>query len=155
MTDPTVIAAAIVTVIAALVGGTVTVINATAAARDRETARVARAQLQTTANTAIVKTDDLLLKAQEIHTLTNSNLSKVTAALDLALQENSSLKKLMATMLASSQEAARLAASSAAAVTLAQAKQDARSLPTSPDGTIVQIEHNTRETADALKKETP
>jgi len=44
------------------------------------------------------KADTIIEKAAEIHTLTNSNLSKVTAALEVANEKIQGLEKLMASM---------------------------------------------------------
>ncbi|MEP7304222.1 MAG: hypothetical protein ABJA98_01765 [Acidobacteriota bacterium] len=96
----TVIAAAIVTVIAALVGGLVSVINAVSSAGDRRAGRMERAALLATTKNTDQKADTIIEKATEIHTLTNSNLSKVTTALELANERIHGLEKLMAAMLA-------------------------------------------------------
>lgn len=109
--DPTVIAAAIVTVIAALVGGTVTVVNAIAAAQDRKDARSARFILQNTTDGVTHKADTIIEKAIEIHTLTNSNLSKVTESLNIALEKISGLEKLVTSLTAAKQVADALASS--------------------------------------------
>ena len=92
--DPMVIAAAIVTVIAALVTGTVTIISSIAAAKERSFALSSRLVVEATSR----KADVIIEKATEIHTLTNSNLSRVTEALNLALERISGLEKLITAM---------------------------------------------------------
>lgn len=84
MTDPTVLAAAAVTVIVALTTGIVTVVNAIAAARDRRSSRQERAALAETATSTERKADTIIEKAVEIHTQTNGSLSKVQAQLEIA-----------------------------------------------------------------------
>ena len=91
--DPTVIAAAIVTVIAALVAGVVTVMNAMAASSDRKDARRSRDALERTTNATNDKANTLIEKTAEIHTLTNSTLSKVTAALENAMTKIEGLQE--------------------------------------------------------------
>ncbi len=56
------------------------------------------------------KVDTVIEKAVEIHTATNSNLSKVTAALDKALEKISGLEKMVALMNRAKDVADRLAA---------------------------------------------
>jgi len=93
--DPAVIAAAIVTVIVAFSGATVAIINARAAAAERLEAKASRARLEETSHNVERKTDTIIEKAVEIHTLTNSNLSKVTESLNVALTEIEGLKRLV------------------------------------------------------------
>ena len=95
MNDPSVIAAAIVTVIVAFSGAAISIINARAAAAERRDARASRARLEEYAKTTDNKASTIIEKAVEIHTLTNSNLSKVTAALDSALAKIEGLEKLV------------------------------------------------------------
>lgn len=120
--ESTIIAAALVTVIAALVGGVVSVINAVSAAADRRASRVERAALSITTKNTDRKADTIIEKAVEIHTLTNDNLSKVTAALGVANERIQGLEKLMASMLVAQHDAhaARAAATLAEAIALAK-----------------------------------
>lgn len=94
--DPTIIAAAIVTVLAALTGAAVTIINAAAAARDRKDSQHERVVLKETAQATNAKADTIIEKAAEIHTLADGNLSKVTAALGVANEKIIGLEKLVA-----------------------------------------------------------
>lgn len=82
MSDPTIIAASIVTVIAALTTGIVTVVNAVAAARDRRRGRDERAALAETTSSTDRKADTIIEQGAAIHTATNGTLSKVQAKLD-------------------------------------------------------------------------
>lgn len=88
MSDPTIIAAAMVTVIAAIATAIVTVVNAVAAANDRRASREDRrvgseARQTLTATTAATdrKTDTLLDRTTEIHLATNGTLAKAQAQL--------------------------------------------------------------------------
>lgn len=92
---PTITAAAIVTVLIVLIPGIVSIINANAAADERLEAKQSRAKLEELAKVTDKKADTLIEKAVEIHTLTNSNLSKVTESLNVALKEIDGLKKLV------------------------------------------------------------
>lgn len=76
----TIILAAIVPTLAALGAMVVSVVNA----------------IKSNANG--VKADDIIKKAEQIHTLTNSNLSKVTASLEVALARIDGLQKMVAEM---------------------------------------------------------
>lgn len=113
--DPTTIAAAIVTVLTALGVLFVTIINAKAAADDRHDARVSRLKLDATTLSTDAKANTIIEKAIEIHALTNSNLSKVTAALDVALARIEGLEKLVASLNEAKRIADTLAAASPAA----------------------------------------
>jgi len=115
MSDPAVIASAIVTVIVATGGAIVTVVNAIAAARYRQDQRrnetQARADAQrivTTTASIDRKADVITEKATEIHQTTNGNLSKLQAQLDVAREEIRGLKTLMATILAAQDDAHKL-----------------------------------------------
>jgi septal ring factor EnvC (AmiA/AmiB activator) len=106
MESPTLIAAAIVTVIAALGGVIVQVINAASASKDRREAARERLSLAEKTNAIIKtgddtrqKTDTLLNKTTEIHALTNSQLSTVTAALAVANQKIEGLEKLIVSLI--------------------------------------------------------
>lgn len=103
--DPTVFAAALVMIIAAVGAAVVSVVNAVAASRDRTEARDSRIGLARTVDSTERKADQIIERAGEIHTLTNSNLSKMTARLDVALAEITGLRALIA----SQQEAKRVA----------------------------------------------
>lgn len=87
MSDPSVIAAAMVTVIAATSGAIVTVVNAVAAAKDRRAGRESRVSLEQTTHAVDRKADTLITKAEEIHSVTNGNLSKVQTQLEVAVQQ--------------------------------------------------------------------
>lgn len=114
MSDPALFAAAIVTVIAALFGGTVQIINARSTATDRRSAakereiaaEERRVMIQRAGQAVVVaqdtgrKADTLIEKTSEIHTLTNSNLSAVTASLAVALAKMEGMEKLIASMVA-------------------------------------------------------
>lgn len=56
---------------------------------------------------ASVKTDSLIEKTVEIHTLTNSNLSKVTAALDAANVKIEGLQTMVANLLKDKEAASK------------------------------------------------
>lgn len=98
MTDPSVIAAAVVTVIAAVAGGTVTVVNAIAAAQDREDQRTYRAQMTEVTRVGAVATDVLTKKTEEIHQLADGNLTRVTQDLRMATQEIQSLREMVTSL---------------------------------------------------------
>ena len=82
MSDPMIIAGAMVLVIGAFVTGTVTILKAIADNRQKT-------------ETVIEKSDEIIKKADEIHVLTNSNLTKVNNDLTAALTEIKALKRLM------------------------------------------------------------
>lgn len=98
MYEPAIIAAAIVTVLGALVTGTVTVINAVAASRDRSDSKVERKVVKDIVSSTERKADNIVEKTIEIHSMTNSNLTKVTEALSVALEKISGLEKLILSM---------------------------------------------------------
>jgi len=107
----TAIAAAIVTVIAAIGGMTVQIINAVSAARDRREAAAERRGLRE--QTAIVlkngqdtgiKADTIIQKAVAIHSLADGNLSRMSTALDVANERIAGLEKLMAVIHDSNRE---------------------------------------------------
>lgn len=100
MADPSAIAAAMVTVIAAATAAVVTVYNAVAAATDRRAARESRTALAQTAASTDRKADTIISKATEIHSVTNGNLSKLQAQLDLAQDKILALEKLVSTLIA-------------------------------------------------------
>lgn len=112
--DPTVIAAALVTVIAAVVTGTVTVINAIAAMSDRKEARSARQALSQTTLSTEKKADTLIEKAVQIHTVSNGTLGKAMAALDVALAKIAGLEQLVASLTTAKTVADALATAAAA-----------------------------------------
>lgn len=87
MTDPTVIAASMVTVIAATAAAIVTVVNAVAASRDRHDSRLQRAAIVATGASTSAKADTLITKTAEIHAVTNGTFSKVQADLQVALAQ--------------------------------------------------------------------
>jgi hypothetical protein len=60
------------------------------------------------------KTDTVIEKAVEIHTLTNSNLSKVSSALEVANQKISGLEAMVGSLAASKQAADALASAKVA-----------------------------------------
>lgn len=111
MNDPMVIAAAFVLVIAAVGGAVVQIINAKAAAEDRKEAKIMRARLQDSADKTDIKTDAIIKQGVEIHASTNSNLSKVTENLNVALEEINGLKKLVYTLTEAKKTADTLALS--------------------------------------------
>ena len=96
MNDPMIIAAAIVLVIASIGGASVQIINAWAASNERKEAKFSREKLEEITRSTDNKANTIIEKAAEIHTLTNSNLSKVTASLDSALAKIEGLEKLIA-----------------------------------------------------------
>jgi len=104
------------------------------------------------------KTDTIIEKAAEIHTLTNSNLSAVTKALELAQAEIGSLKQLMAQMTAATSEALRVkTAADLHAATMMQpptmAELPPTPLPITGDSKVLDaIENNTAKTADGVSK---
>ena len=145
MNDPTVIAAAIVTVIAALVAGAVSIVNAISAARDRIIAAAERKAMLDKTEAALAtskengkKNDIIIEKAVEIHTLTNSNLSKVTAALEVANTKIEGLQKMMASMQEAKTIADRVAEQAAAKApdqslkTIPVTNQPSEPVPTKP-----------------------
>lgn len=79
-TQVTIILASIVPTLAAFGAMAVSVINA----------------IKSNANG--IKSDEIIKKAEQIHTLTNSNLSKVTAALEVANARIDGLQKLILSM---------------------------------------------------------
>jgi len=98
----TAIGAAVVTVIGALGGVVVQIINAVSAARDRREASAERRALRE--QTAIVlkngqdtgvKADQIIEKAVEIHGLANGHLTKLSTALDVANAKIAGLESLM------------------------------------------------------------
>jgi Na+-transporting NADH:ubiquinone oxidoreductase subunit NqrC len=93
--DPTIIAAAIVTVVASIVTGVVTVVGAIASASERRAATDARQAILAAAVVAGAKTDQLLDKTTEIHTLTNGSNHALQKALDLMTERNAGLERLM------------------------------------------------------------
>lgn len=95
MDDPTIIAGAFVIVIAAIGTTIVQIVNAVAAANDRREARSARLKLEAMAEINAVKTDKIVEQGVAIHTLTNSNLSKVTADLATAVSKIEGLEKVI------------------------------------------------------------
>lgn len=108
MADPSVIAAAMVTVIAATAGAIVTVVNAIAAARDRREGRKAREALAITTSATDEKADAIIQQTGEIHKVTNGNLSKVQAELAVAHEKILGLEKLVASIAAAQASAERL-----------------------------------------------
>lgn len=98
MNDPMIIAAAFVMVIASIGATIVQVINAKAAADDRREAKIAREKLLTMAEMNDEKTNKVIEQGVAIHTLTNSNLSKVTADLATATATIQSLERMIASL---------------------------------------------------------
>ena len=103
--DPTVFAAAIVTVIAALGGIIVQIINAASAARDRREAAMERQQLMDRTTLALhssaengKKADVLIESTAKIHELTNSTNSNLQKALDIASEKISGFERLISQM---------------------------------------------------------
>lgn len=96
--DPVIFAGAVVTVIAALGAAIVTVINAKAAADERAEARMAREVQLRLSRATDGKADAIIEKTVQIHEVTNSNLSKVTAALDVALSRIEGLQAMVRTL---------------------------------------------------------
>ena len=132
--DPTLvaigIAGAIVTVVGALGGMVVQIINASSASRDRREAALERRILLEKTNAAAkvsdetaAKADTLLQKTVEIHTLTNGTNSELTSALKVANQKIEGLRELMAGFIRSKDEA------DAARVTTARDVADALATP--------------------------
>lgn len=111
MNDPMVIAAAIVLVIASVGGAVVQIINAKAAAEDRREAKNSRAMLKETTDKTDEKANKIFAQGEAIHASTNSNLSKVTENLNVALNEINGLKKLVSTLTEAKKTADTLALS--------------------------------------------
>lgn len=140
--DPTLIAAAVVTVIAALGGMIVQIINARSAATDRretakreESAAVERralfAQSQHTtekADVLVEKADALVTSTAKIEELTNSTNSNLQKALELMTEKNAGLEKLMRHM-----EAEKQTTAANRAVTDAQASAALHAAPPATD----------------------
>jgi hypothetical protein len=102
MTDPAIYAAATVTVIAAIAGGVVSIINAFAAAQDRRDSREERRQLLEKATLTAKSQEDTSRKADAIieqgvaiHTLTNDANSKLQSAVALLTEKNTSLQRVI------------------------------------------------------------
>jgi hypothetical protein len=102
MTDPAIYAAATVTVIAAITGGIVSIINAFAASQDRRDSREERKQLLEKATVSARSQEDTSRKADTIieqgvaiHTLTNDANSKLQNAVALLTEKNVSLQKII------------------------------------------------------------
>lgn len=142
--DPTIIAAAFVTVIAAVVTGAVTVINAIAAAKERYTAAAERKEMLEKTAQAIsashangVKADDLLVKTEQIHSLTNSTNSNLQKALEVATERISGMEKVIAEFMFDKREMARIIAIATAS---AATKRDSRATdangPGGPGGPV-------------------
>ena len=101
--DPTIVAASIVTVIAAIAAAAVTIINAVAASKDRQDSAVERRALYEKAIIAAKvqddtskKADTLIEKATEIHAITNSANANLQRALDVMTEKYSGLLAIMA-----------------------------------------------------------
>lgn len=139
--DPTLLAAAVVTIIAALGGVTVQIINARSAAVERR-ATAERELLAATERKALFeqaqhatkladdnnkKADALIKSTTEIHTLTNSTNSNLQKALELMTEKNVGLEKLMRQM-----ESEKQTTAANRAVTDAQASAALHAAP-SPD----------------------
>jgi hypothetical protein len=150
MNDPAVIAAAVVTVIAALAAAVVTVTNAMAAAADRRDARASRAVLATTTHATEKKADIIIEKAVEIHALTNSHLSTVTAALNVALAEIKGLQSLVSSLLDAKRIADTLATAAAAATPPARAPDQRRR---EDEQTLHRVDVTTQKTLQAVTHE--
>jgi len=112
VTDPTITAAAIVTVIAALFGNAILLINAWSSAKDRREAALERRILLEKTNAAAKVTDEtakkadtIIQKAVAIHTLANGTNSELTKALAIANEKIEALGQLMASMVAAKDEA--------------------------------------------------
>lgn len=94
--DPTVVAAGLVLVIGALAAGIVSII--TAFSKMKLDLLKGQEDLNMKADKADSKADQIIEKAAEIHMLTNSNLSKVTESLNVALEKISGLEKMVASL---------------------------------------------------------
>ena len=95
MNDPMIIAAAIVLVIASIGSTFVQVINAKAAADDRRDAKAFREMSLKADDENDHKNNKIIEQGTAIHTLTNSNLSKVSSDLAVALVKISGLEHLI------------------------------------------------------------
>lgn len=95
MNDPMIIAGAIVMVLGGFGAVIVQIINAKAAADERREAKISRIVLEKAAVVNDVKNNEIIKQGVSIHTLTNSNLSKVTSDLGTALSKIESLEKLI------------------------------------------------------------
>ena len=157
MSDPTVLAAAIVTVLTALGVLVVTIINAKSAADERRDARESRIAVEATTKATDRKADAIIEKTAEIHTVTNSNLAKVTAALDVAKERIEGLQKLVGQMMDAKGVADRVADKAADRAMGSAGVSTAQSLTNIDDHTAA-IEKNTAKTdatVQRLKDEQP
>lgn len=139
MNDPMIIAAAIVLVIAAVGSMFVQIINAKAAAEDRQDARASRIKLETYAEINDGKNNKIIEQGVSIHTLTNSNLSTVTAALATAVAENKTLERIIAAALEAKKVADNLARERRTDTSFVQPK------------VLEEIKENTADTVHAVK----
>lgn len=140
MNDPMIIAAALVLVIAGIGSAIVQVINARAAAEDRREAKATRIKLEREAEIASIKADRIVEQGVAIHTLTNSNLSAVTAALAAAIAKNEVLERII-----TAQDKAKDIADT---VSLTQtAKVEPKVLDE-----LIEIKENTANTVDSVKE---
>jgi hypothetical protein len=87
MTDPMVIAGAVMVVVSGIVTGVVTVINALAQARDRYASRLQRDAIVATGASTSAKADTLITKTAEIHAVTNGTFSQMRSDLQVALAQ--------------------------------------------------------------------
>jgi len=96
--DPTLLAAAIVTVLASMGGMVVMIINARSASQDRREAAMERRILMEKTNATADKADRLIQSTAEIHTLTNSTNTNLQKALDLMTEKTKGLERLIIEM---------------------------------------------------------
>jgi hypothetical protein len=102
MTDPALVAAAVVTVVSAMGAACVTIINAIAAAKDRSDSASERRVLYEkaiisakTQDDISHKADNIIEKSAEIHTLTNSANSELKSALAVMTEKYNGLVSLI------------------------------------------------------------
>lgn len=100
MTDTAIIAVgtAIATIIASLTAAVVAIAALRKTTASGAAAAKSAEATQITAEATLRKTDTIIEKAVEIHTLTNSRMSKVTADLEVALSKITGLETRIAAM---------------------------------------------------------
>jgi hypothetical protein len=150
MLDPTLTAAAVVTVLAAIGGTVVQIINSWSAARDRREAAAERKALLDKTTAAVEaskdnsrKADELIKSTTEIHTLTNSTNSNLQKALELMTEKNAGLEKLMAQMQDEKKTTAAQHALTDVRISAVLAAPSAGPVPASAGKTLRSIESNT------------
>jgi uncharacterized membrane protein YccC len=159
--DPTIFAAAVVTVLAALFGGTIQLVNAISGARDRRDAREERRVLRDQNQNVIKvsedtakKADTIIEKAVEIHTLTNSANAKLQAALEMVTEKLAAAERQIARMEGTMRDvaASRVTTDRQIADALATPAPDRRHT----DDALAPIDTNTKAIADnTAHPETP